>query len=820
MLASQMSLTAAQAGEGIPYFIQAGRSHVRSSASEVAAAGGITGQELAQSIRGIPFFAQLDFISLDGHQTSSSQDASAPISYDSLAVEDALALALAGVPQEIVLPPASEGLAAQMGFLSPVSAAFNGDTIGALVGWTPLDSNPILLPVVQHLSRVSPGEAFIVDARGVVIIHPDPARLMIWEDLAGGDSGEVFRNTAPDGTLRSVFVYEVEGYPWRVVVTTPQRVVNSLAVRIAARLFLVLAVVGILLGLAVYLTSRRLTLPLRDMASAAEAIAAGEIAKPVRGSGEDEVGRLAASFERMRSSLKSRLDDMSLLLDVNQHLASSFELKHALPPILSGMQKLCSADMVRLLLLPSADESPGGFESYQTGSDPGNWASLDEQVISLCLQGGQFVLENPSRAGAVLELGALKAVMATILGIPIQSKDAFIGVIWMAHSKPHAYSTAEFDLLAIIARQLEASVTNVRLYQLAEQERMRLGAVLQATPDAVIVTDGSGKISLANPAAEVVLRGRAQDALGKPAVDWLASPELAEILLQPGADVRTAEVQITNDRVMYASASDVQAGQEIPMGRVCVLWDITHYKKLDLLKSEFVASVSHDLRTPLTMMHGYASMLNAAGGMSEQQKDLVAKMQDSVERMMHMVDNLLDQGRIDAGFGLNLEALRIEDVIQLAVATYRPKAENKQIDLSVELQKDMEPIQADAVLLRQALGNLVDNAIKFTNRRGKVHVRASQEGDRQVVCVRDDGIGIAPADLARIFEKSYRGSKKERGGIERPGLGLSIVRSIVERHGGKVVAESRLGEGSSFTLDIPIRTAIAPQGSGLDSRGG
>jgi signal transduction histidine kinase/HAMP domain-containing protein len=778
MLASQMTQTAVQAGEGIPFFVQAGRSLIRSSADEVASfveEDTISAQVLADSMHRVPFFSGLDFVTTGGEVVSSTAGIGASMVHDSLAVEDALSLALSGIPQENLLAPEGEGEPALMGFFSPVLSDADERTIGALVGWTALDSNPLLQPVIEQLSLVSPGEAFVVDARGVVIIHPDLSQILSWEDLAGGESGEVFQNAAPDGTLRSVFLYEVEGYPWRVVVTTPQRVVNSLAVRIAARLFLVLAVVGILLVLAIYFTSRRLTLPLRDMAIAAEAIAAGELAKPVGGSGDDEVGRLAASFERMRTSLKARLDEMGLLLDVNQQLATSFELKQALPPILRGVQELSNADLVRLLILPAADDVSGELESYQAGKDPGNWSSIDEQVISLCLQGGQFVLENPSRARAVLELDSLDVAMATILGMPIQSKDAFIGAMWMAHKKPHPYTDAELNLLEIIARQLEASATNLRLYQLAEQERMRLGAVLQATPDAVIVTDGLGNISLANPAAEVVLRGTAKDALGKPAAGWITSAEVAEFLLQSGTEVRTAEVQITGDKVMFASATDVHAGQGVPMGRVCVLWDITHYKKLDELKSEFVATVSHDLRTPLTMVGGYARMLGATGGMSEQQMELVRKIQDGVDRMTGMVDNLLDQRRIDAGFGLSMKKMRIEEIIKDVVEIYQPQAESKQIDLNIELEGDQGPIEADEMLLRQAIANLVDNAIRYSGRQGKVR---------------------------HIFEKLQRGDPDEGEG---PGLGLSIVKSIAERHGGTVEVESKLGEGSSFTLDIPIK---------------
>jgi signal transduction histidine kinase len=511
----------------------------------------------------------------------------------------------------------------------------------------------------------------------------------------------------------------------------------------------------------------------------------------------------------MRSGLKDRLDEMGLLLDVNQQLATSFELKQASPPILRGIQELTSADLVRLILLPAVNDVSGDHECYQEGDDPGNWVSIDEQVISLCLQGVQFVLENPSRARAVLELDSLEVAMATIFGIPIQSKDGFLGVIWVAHAEPHHYSAAELNLLEIIASQLEAAATNARLYQLAEQERMRLGAVLQATPDAVIVTDGSGYISLANPAAEVVLRGSAKDALGKPAGDWLTNAEVAGILLQSGTEVHTAEVQIADDKVMFASATDVHAGQGVPMGRVCVLWDITHFKKLDQLKSEFVATVSHDLRTPLTSVQGYTRMLEAAGGLSDQQMDLIGKIQDGVQRMTVIVDSLLDQGRIDAGFGLSPVRIQIDQLVEEVIQVYRPQAESRQIELTVQFESDMKPIEADEMLIRQAVGNLVDNAIRFSHRQGRVQVLASQTKGRQLVRVKDDGVGIASSDLPRIFEKFYRGGQGEESQSEGPGLGLSIVKSIAERHGGTISVESTLGEGSTFTLEIPMKSPKA-----------
>lgn len=807
MLASQMAQTAVQAGEGIPYFIQAGRSLVRSAAEDLASSDEIASidtETLTQSMRRIPFFSELDVIDTDGGPIRSTQGESGLDFYQSLVVEDAISVALSGVPQEVVVPPIDDEASIYMGFLSPIASTPEAAAQGVLVGWTALDANPMLLPVIQSLSQLSPGEAFVVDARGVILIHPDRARLMAWEDLTMGETGEIFTSSAPDGTRQSVYVYEVSGYSWRVVVTTPQSLVNRLALRIATRLFIVLAIVGVLLVLAVYFSSRRITLPLSHMALAAETIASGELTKPVEGLGEDEVGRLAASFERMRSSLKSRLDEMSLLLGVSQELASSFELKHALPPILTGIQQLCDADLVRLLLLPVGGESGENLETFQAGSDTGNWASLDEQVISLCLQGGQFVLDNPSRASAVLEINSLREPIETIMGMPVQSKETFLGALWIAHHKPHTYKPAELDLLSIITGQLETSVTNVRLYQIAEQERMRLGAVLQATPDAVIVTDGKGNISLANPASESVLRGRAQEAVGKPAAEWLTEPELADFLLQSGSEVLTTEVQLDDGRVMFASRHEVRTGMDASLGRVCVLWDITHYKRLDMLKSEFVASVSHDLRTPLSMLEGHARMLGAAGSMNEQQQDLVKKILEGADRMTHLVDNLLDQSRIDAGLDLDLESVRIESIVDDAIDICRPQAATRQIELSLDMQHDMQEIEADAVLLRQAVGNLVDNAVRFSHQEGQVRIVVSQTEDQQWIRVEDDGIGIAPSDLARIFERYYRGHQADRTQVEGSGLGLSIAKSIAERHGGSITVESRLGEGSVFTLVVPM----------------
>jgi signal transduction histidine kinase len=168
--------------------------------------------------------------------------------------------------------------------------------------------------------------------------------------------------------------------------------------------------------------------------------------------------------------------------------------------------------------------------------------------------------------------------------------------------------------------------------------------------------------------------------------------------------------------------------------------------------------------------------------------------------MTKLVDDLLDLGRIEGGIGLSLEAVEISAVLQEVLTSFRPLALNKQVALEVQLGSSLLPVQADPILLRQAIANLVDNAIKYSQPGARVLLRADQIEGRQIVQVQDSGVGVASADQPRLFEKFFR-----VGEGKGAGLGLAIVKSIIEQHQGRVSVESRLGRGSTFTLAFPMR---------------
>ncbi len=259
-------------------------------------------------------------------------------------------------------------------------------------------------------------------------------------------------------------------------------------------------------------------------------------------------------------------------------------------------------------------------------------------------------------------------------------------------------------------------------------------------------------------------------------------------------------------KIDFATVASVDnKGREI--GRVCLLRDITHFRELDALKSDFVATVSHDLRAPLTLMRGYLTMLEMVGDLNERQRKYIAHIQRSVDNMARLVSSLLDLGRIEAGVGLQVQMLPLFDLLEEIKKRWEPQASRKQIELRLEIAPRTPPlIEADQALLDRAINNLVENAIKYTPKGGRVTIFTRPKGsDRVVIGVSDTGIGISQIDKPRLFEKFYRVAKKGQTAEHGTGLGLAIVKSVVERHHGKVWVKSKIGEGSTFFIELPLR---------------
>jgi signal transduction histidine kinase len=313
-----------------------------------------------------------------------------------------------------------------------------------------------------------------------------------------------------------------------------------------------------------------------------------------------------------------------------------------------------------------------------------------------------------------------------------------------------------------------------------------------------------------NPAAEIAFGVVATRVVGKRVQDTVLDPAVVQLLTLPRPDggPQTGEIILPDGRTLYGSASDIKLDNGPSLGRAAVMRDVSHFKELDAIKSEFVATVSHDLRSPLTYMRGYTSMLPMVGELSPKQIDYVEKIQAGIEQMGELIDDLLDLGRIEAGVGLQRAECVLADVVSDVYEEARSRAMVFNLDLKTEINTQ-QAIQADPALIKRAISNLLDNAMKYTPAGGSIVVGVDERADSVIVRVTDTGLGIAPADQGRLFEKFYRVKRRDTLDIKGSGLGLAIVKSIVERHGGRVGVESRLGRGSTFYMELPLGGAPA-----------
>jgi signal transduction histidine kinase len=234
--------------------------------------------------------------------------------------------------------------------------------------------------------------------------------------------------------------------------------------------------------------------------------------------------------------------------------------------------------------------------------------------------------------------------------------------------------------------------------------------------------------------------------------------------------------------------------------------EVEREKELNRLKADLVNAVSHELRTPLTSIMGYAEFLEdeVAGRLSDDQHEYVAQIQEGTRRLQRLVDDLLDFARLEAGtFTLSLEDSDLGLKIGEAIESMKPQARDKGVTLTAELPDGPCLVRMDPGRVGQVILNLVANAIKFTPGGGHVTVTLTCSPTLVRVAVADTGIGVAPENQARLFEKFYQvssGTRREKGGA---GLGLSIVKALVEAHGGEIGVESKLGEGSTFWFTLP-----------------
>jgi two-component system phosphate regulon sensor histidine kinase PhoR len=435
------------------------------------------------------------------------------------------------------------------------------------------------------------------------------------------------------------------------------------------------------------------------------------------------------------------------------------------------------------------------------------------------------------RVFAALSLAALAAVLALALGgsLAVVVAVAVLLVVSVALAIASAAAVAgEARMLAGAAREIGQGELTARLehgpgdemglaYEefnrmaahlesrvaAASQERNRLMAALNSSLDAVVAVDADSSVTFAN-AAVLGLLGRAPEEItGHPFVFIMPDPAAIEGLRasRERAESTSLVIERPNRRFLRAIITPIVGGGA--WSSLVVFHDMTDVKRVEEVRRDFVANVSHELRTPLAAIKSVIETLEA-GAIDDKKVayDFLGRADSEVDRLTQMVEELLELSRIESGeLSMSHELLDARAIIDSAADRMRPPAERAGLTLRTLVAPDLPQLHGDRVSLESAVVNLVHNAIKFTPEGGRIEIIARRDNGGVTIEVADTGVGIEPADLPRVFERFFKADRARRAG--GTGLGLALVKHTAEAHGGRVEAESRLGEGSRFRVWLP-----------------
>jgi PAS domain S-box-containing protein len=538
-----------------------------------------------------------------------------------------------------------------------------------------------------------------------------------------------------------------------------------------------------------------------------------------------EVSEMLDAIERALTEVRLRRerdDLLDRLVGVNKQLEGRVKELNILSSVGKAVASLLDIDKLLSRLVDAA--------VYVSGAEEGWLMMVDEGTNELYVRAAKGVEEKQARslrlrvedslAGAVIRSGEpivmnggehkvrTAYLVHSLIAVPLKIGQRTVGVLSVDFRRANKqFSSSAFGLLSALADYAAIAIQNAELYAKVEDGRGKLRAILSGTSDAILVTDTQYRIVLLNRAAANALGLEMSAAIGQCVPDVISSPELHSLFAQamdPEAE-RYVEVPTDGDRTANANLTPIP-----DLGYVVVMQYITHLKELERLKNEFVSTVSHDLRSPLTSIRGFVDLIEMTGPLSEQQKMFVGKIRNGVTDITSLIEELLDLGRIESGAAFEFEPLDVSEIIVDAVETLRGHASTKRQWLQISVPPHLPLVLGNRLRLSQVVSNLVGNAIKYTPEEGDIKVWAEEQNSQVLVAIQDTGIGISAEDQARLFEKFYRVKSKETEDIPGTGLGLAITKTIIEKHSGRIWVDSELGKGSTFTFLLPVH-AVKPQ---------
>ncbi len=520
------------------------------------------------------------------------------------------------------------------------------------------------------------------------------------------------------------------------------------------------------------------------------------------------------------------LNDLELLTEVS-HMLTSFDQNRVLKNVIDLLMRHFSVEQSTLLMNTDGSNRWRLFnlrQQFQTGMLRAPFSDDTFQTAQKVVSEGLArwiihnkqgtIIHNTSEDNRWLELPDIPSAGGSALSVPFMHDDHVIGVFTLMHPKPGHFTDHHMRLMTIIANQVAVAMRNAQLFTDMKGQQKQLEAILHAMPDVLLVLDDKGQLLLTNDTGAALMGSQDKDAiLGRPLREFThVDTSLVMIVgvidspLQSGQNwsFEVRSEQHKRDYLANIAVWEHQAGAG-NAGYVVVMRDITQTRDLNRFKDEMLQMASHDLRSPLALIVGYCSLMQLDVDPASKTAEYLGIVQQQTERMTGLLDDLLRVEKIRTSPSELYERVNFRDIVNIALNNMRAASDNKGQRLRAEIALDnTPPLLLNPALVREAMENLLSNAVKYTGQGGKITVKAYQENNHVHFVVEDTGIGIPAEVLPRLFNSFFRARQAGTEDIEGRGLGLSLVKTIIERHKGEVWVESTPGVGSRFGFWLPI----------------
>jgi PAS domain S-box-containing protein len=505
------------------------------------------------------------------------------------------------------------------------------------------------------------------------------------------------------------------------------------------------------------------------------------------------------------------------LLEISRALTAQLDLDELLEMVLEAAAEMLSG---QASLIALRDSERGGFDIQASYGLPQALVPYFEPLLA-------DIPDYADRSrfhipGLAEKLGQIVAQLGLrlqqVVALPMSIRDNLIGVLYVFRAYGSSFTSNDRRVLASFADQAAIAVYNAQLYERVSQEKRRLDAILEYSADGVLILDSGQRIQVFNRALSRLTGWQAADALGRhhdEVIRWAhleTDRDLADAVaggwplpsarpLYVEGDLRRKNGGTVSVGIIYAPLF----GQDRRLVNVIAnVRDITRFREADEIKSTFVSVISHELKTPVALIQGYAETLlrkDARWDPRTREESLEVILEEA-DRLHHLIDNLLDASRLEAGkLPLEREPLFVDTLAERVVERFRTQTDVH--DIEVEFPSDFPDIEGDPRRLEQVLNNLLSNAIKYSPEGGRIEITGRSTDEEVVVTVTDQGVGIPFEEQPHIFESFFRGSREYQQQTAGAGLGLYLAKAIVEAHGGQIWVESNPGEGASFSFALP-----------------